>query len=51
MESEATSNSKYLYELAALEINAIWRMYYYFLCLNTTICEFNDLNIGAVHTI
>ena len=40
-------NSQYFFELATLEINAIWRIHYFlWCCLNTTVCEFNNFNFG-----
>ena len=47
MKSEIKLNSEHLFELAALEINAIFFGH----CLNTTVCKFNNFNIGAVNTI
>ena len=45
-------NSEHLFEHATLEINAIWKIQYFFgYCLNTTVCEFNNFNIGTVNTI
>ena len=41
-------NSEHLFELVTLEINAIWKMQYFFrYCLNTKVCEFNNFNIGS----
>ena len=41
MKSKMNLNSEHLLELAALEINTIWRMQYFFwYCLNTTVCEY-----------
>ena len=38
-------NSEHSFELATLEINAIWRMgYFFWYCLNTTVSEFNNFN-------
>ena len=38
--------------LYTLEINAILRMQYFFeYCVNTTVCEFNNFNIGTVNAI
>ena len=52
MEKEMELNSEYLFELAALEINAIQRMQYFFwYCLNTTVCEFNNFSTGTVDAI
>ena len=52
MKSELKLNSEHLFQLAALEINEIWRMQYFFgHCLNTTEFKFNNFNIGAVNTI
>ena len=44
-------NSEHLFELATLEINAMWRIQYFFWCCNTTVCEFNNLNIDTVNAI
>ena len=45
-------NSEHLFELSTLEINKIWRMQYFFrYCLNTTVYEFNNFNIGTVNAI
>ena len=41
MKSKMNLNSEHLLELAALEINTIWRMQYFFrYCLNTTVCKY-----------
>ena len=43
-------NSEHLFKLATLEINALWRMQYFFwYCLNTTVCEFSNFNVGKVN--
>ena len=45
-------NSEHLLKLATLEINAIWRMQYFFCyCLNTTVCEFSNFNVDTVNGI
>ena len=45
-------NSEQLFELATLQINAIWRMKYLFWYrLNTTVCKFNSFNNDTVNTI
>ena len=52
MKSELKLNSEHLFELATPKINAIWRMQYFFLyCLNTTVFEFSNFNIGTVTAI
>ena len=52
MKSEMKLNSKYLFELTTLEINKICRMQYFFwYCLNTTVCEYSNFNIGTVNAI
>ena len=51
MKSEMKLYSEHLFELAALEINAIWRMQFFLNYLNTTVCKFNDFNIGTVNVI
>ena len=49
-ESEMKWNSEHLFELATLEINAIWRIQYFsWYFLNTTECDFNNFNIGTVN--
>ena len=51
-ESEVKLNSEYFLELATLEINAIRRMQYFFwCCLNTTVSEVNNFNIGRLNLI
>ena len=50
--SEMKLDSENLFELATLEINATWRMQYFvYYFLNTTVCEFNNFNIGTVSAI
>ena len=45
-------NSEHLFKLATLEINALWRMQYFFCyCLNTTVCEFSNFNVDTVNGI
>ena len=52
MKSRMKLNSEHLFEHATLEINAMWKIQYFFgYCLNTTLCEFNSFNIGTVNTI
>ena len=52
LESEMKWNFEHLFELATLEINAIWRMQYFFwYCLNTTVCKFNNCNFSTVNAI
>ena len=43
-------NSEHLFELVTLEINAKWKMQYFFgCCLNKTVWEFNNFNISTVN--
>ena len=52
MKSEMKLNSEHLFELAIPEINATWRMQYFFgYFLNTIVCEFSKFNIGTVNAI
>ena len=45
-------NSEHLFELVTLEINAKWKMQYFFgCCLNKTVWEFSNFNIGTVNAI
>ena len=45
-------NSKHLFELATREINVIWKKQYFFwYCLNKTVCEFIKFNIGTINAI
>ena len=40
------------FELATFEANVIWKMQHFFwYCLNTTVCKFNNFNIGTVKDI
>ena len=52
MKRELKLNSDYLFAFITLDINAIWRMQYFFRhCLNKTVSEFNNFNIGAVNAM
>ena len=52
MRNEMKWNSEYLFELAYLEINAKWKTQYFFwYCLNKTVCKFNNFNTGTVNAI
>ena len=46
-------NSEHLFKFASsLEINAIWRVQYFFLyCLNTAVCKFNNFNNSTLNAI
>ena len=45
-------NSEHLFEVATLEVNAIWKTQYFFwYYLNTTVCKFNNFNTGTVNAI
>ena len=52
MKNEMKWNSEYLFELAYLEINAKWKTQYFFwYCINTTVCKFSNFNTGTVNAI
>ena len=39
-----------MFELSTLEIKTMWKMQYFFrYCLNTTVFEFNNFNIGTLN--
>ena len=45
-------NSEQFFEFATLEVNAIWKIQYFFwYYLNTTVSKFNNFNIGTVNAI
>ena len=49
VKTELKLNSEHLFDLATLEINAIWIMQYFFLyCLNTTVFQLSNFNIVTV---
>ena len=45
-------NSEYLLEVAIYELNAIWRLQYFFeYCLNPTVCKFSNFYIDTVNAV
>ena len=52
MKNKMKGNTNQLFETAPLEINAICRMKYFFwYCLNTTECDFNNFNMRAINSV
>ena len=52
MKSEMKLNSEHLFEDTTLEMNVISRMQFFFwYCLNKTVCEFSKFDMDAVNEI